>query len=227
MTEFQNTIDLLGDEAVARKFVDRTIENFADDCITNIPEYCLYYFDSSLRSLDLPSVTNIGYGAFQWCKALEIVNVPKLKGIGSNAFSYCTKLNSADFPLVESVGTGAFDGCSSLKSVNLPMLEKVQMSAFYNCAALTSLDFPKANYIYANAFNRCKQLSRLVLRSNTLCTLGNTNAFDGTPFAAGGTGGTVYVPQALITQYQNATNWSTLYAAGTCNFVAIEGSEYE
>jgi hypothetical protein len=48
-----------------------------------------------------------------------------------------------------------------------------------------------------------------------------------TPFASGGTGGTVYVPQALITEYQNATNWSTLYAGGTCNFVAIEGSEYE
>jgi hypothetical protein len=57
--------------------------------------------------------------------------------------------------------------------------------------------------------------------------MANKKVFDGTPFASGGTGGTVYVPQALITEYQNNTNWSALYAQGTCNFVAIEGSEYE
>jgi hypothetical protein len=57
--------------------------------------------------------------------------------------------------------------------------------------------------------------------------LSNTNTFNSTPFATSGTGGTVYVPQALITEYQNATNWSTLYSGGKCNFVAIEGSEYE
>jgi hypothetical protein len=65
------------------------------------------------------------------------------------------------------------------------------------------------------------------MRGATVCPLINTNVFNSTPFAAGKAGGTVYVPQALIEQYQTATNWSTLYAAGTCNFVAIEGSEYE
>jgi hypothetical protein len=55
----------------------------------------------------------------------------------------------------------------------------------------------------------------------------NVSAFVSTPFASGGTGGTVYVPAALVETYKTATNWSTLYAAGTCNFVALEGSEYE
>ena len=67
----------------------------------------------------------------------------------------------------------------------------------------------------------------MALRSETVCTLSNVNAFNNTPFASGETGGTVYVPQALIEDYKIATNWSTLYEAGTCNFVAIEGSEYE
>ena len=42
-----------------------------------------------------------------------------------------------------------------------------------------------------------------------------------------GATGTVYVPQALIPTYQAATNWKTLYDAGTVTFAAIEGSEYE
>ena len=70
-------------------------------------------------------------------------------------------------------------------------------------------------------------MTTLVLRNDTVVTLANINAFQGTPFASGGTGGTVYVPAALIESYQTATNWSTLYASGTCNFAAIEGSEYE
>jgi hypothetical protein len=99
--------------------------------------------------------------------------------------------------------------------------------AFQKCYALASADFPSATEIGDRAFSDCSALTTLVLRSNTLCTLKSTGAFTNTTFASGGTGGTVYVPQALITEYQNATNWSTLYAAGTCNFVAIEGSEYE
>ena len=75
--------------------------------------------------------------------------------------------------------------------------------------------------------NGCTALKTIVLRSAGLCSLVNANALTGTPFASGGTGGTVYVPSALIESYKTATNWSTLYAGGTCNFVAIEGSEYE
>jgi hypothetical protein len=76
-------------------------------------------------------------------------------------------------------------------------------------------------------FDHCSSLTTLVLRNDTVVTLANINAFQGTPFASDGTGGTVYVPAALIESYQTATNWSTLYASGTCNFAAIEGSEYE
>jgi hypothetical protein len=104
------------------------------------------------------------------------------------------------------INNRAFDGCSNLLYVEIVSnLTEIKAIAFYRCTALTTI----------------------ILRSPTVCTLANVNAFESTPFESGGTGGTVYVPQALITEYQNATNWSMLYAAGTCNFVAIEGSEYE
>ena len=77
------------------------------------------------------------------------------------------------------------------------------------------------------AFNQCKSLTTLILRSPVVCTLAATSAFNSTPFNSTSTEATVYVPQALVETYQAATNWATLYTGGRCNFVAIEGSEYE
>jgi hypothetical protein len=100
-------------------------------------------------------------------------------------------------------------------------------SVFQNCTALKKLDFPKVNYFVSYCLQGCTALTALILRNNAVATLANINAFANTPFASNGTGGTVYVPAALIESYQTATNWSTLHAAGTCSFAAIEGSEYE
>ena len=128
---------------------------------------------------------------------------------------------------VELVGKNTFSTCSVLTTANFPSATSIGGNAFSTCPALTTANFPSATKIDSSVFYNCKVLTTLVLRSETVCTLSNINAFTGTPFAIGGTGGTVYVPQALIEDYKIATNWSTLYAAGTCNFVAIEGSEYE
>jgi hypothetical protein len=121
----------------------------------------------------------------------------------------------------------AFNGCTALETVNLPKAERLGSSSFESCTALTKIDLPSAIKLNTLAFYKCTALKTVMLRANSVCTLANVNAFSGTPFAVGGTGGTVYVPQALIESYQTATNWATLYAAGTCNFVALEGSEYE
>lgn len=156
------------------------------------------------------------------------INDSEITNIRSFCFSSCSKLVNVSFPNVTNIGQKAFDGCSSLKSVNVQKVESLPNSAFSACPQLTHIDMPSVKKISGYAFFNCKKLDTLVLRTaDVICTLESTSAFNSTPFASGGTGGTAYVPQALIEQYQNATNWSTLYAAGTCNFVAIEGSEYE
>jgi hypothetical protein len=160
MAELQNTIDLLGDEIVAKSIVDRTITKFSDNLLSSVKQQ-----------------------SFRRCSALTRIDITNVTSIGQFAFAECSALTSADL------------------------------------GNLTSLE--------SYTFNNCKALATVVIRKNTLCTLSNTNAFSKTPFASNGTGGTVYVPQALVTEYQNATNWSTLFASGKCNFVAIEGSEYE
>ena len=107
-------------------------------------------------------------------------------------------------------------------------MTNVDEYAFRSCTSMTFVDLPLLGTIETGVFYGCSKLNTLVLRkSDAICTLSATGAFTNTPFAAGKAGGKCYVPSALIDTYKTATNWSTLYAAGTCEFVAIEGSEYE
>ena len=182
MAEFQNTIDLYGDETVAAKIVGKEIEDFADDILSNFGAY-----------------------AFYDCRKLTSVNLPNVTKIPNSAFYNGIALFGVNFPSAVEVGIDAFRSCSKLTSINFPCLTNIGAGAFYSCT----------------------KLDTLVIGGGTVCALGNVNAFTGTPFRTSGKSGTVYVPQALIESYKTATNWSTLYAAGTCNFVAIEGSEYE
>ncbi len=248
MTVFQNTIDLLGDEVTARKIVDGTIGEYNDNVINSVG-YSAFSGCNNLRSVNMPNVTSTGSNAFSLCTSLvsvelpnatsikggsfggctflERINLPNATTLNGNTFSNCTSLKSVDLPKVTNASYGEFSGCSALVSVNLPALMSGESGLFEKCTSLESIDLP-VRVIDETMFKSCAKLNVLILRIDTrVCRLSNVNAFDGTPFAVGGTGGTVYVPQALIGQYQTETNWSTLYAAGTCNFVAIEGSEYE
>lgn len=72
---------------------------------------------------------------------------------------------------------------------------------------VTHLDLSTVTTIGSNAFTECGALSTLILRSDTVCTLTATNAFNSTPIASGT--GYIYVPSALVDEYKAATNWST------------------
>ena len=186
------------------------------------------------------------------CSPITSLTCPDTKGIpGRYCFCYCTSLKTASFPEATTLnGNKNFVGCTNLTEFYAPKLTEIGGDQFLENTALKELNLPsltvrlysnslrynkllekvdlgKCKQIYSYAFQGCSVLANVVLKTESVCTLSNTNAFQDTPFATNGTGGTVYVPSALIPEYQTATNWSTLYAAGTCNFVAIEGSEYE
>lgn len=76
-------------------------------------------------------------------------------------------------------------------------------------------------------FNNDSNLKTLILRKAALSVLSNINAFNGTPFASGKAGGTLFVPADLIPTYQSATNWSTILGYDNNSIKAIEGSQYE
>lgn len=89
-------------------------------------------------------------------------------------------------------------------------IRKIAEGVFGGFTALTVVDVPEVTTIAQNAFLDCTVLEALILRSNTIVTIENSNAL-GNSGIANGTG-FVYVPSALIAGYQAATNWS-VYAA--------------
>ena len=211
-----------GDDSLLASLADRSIVNFHSDEIINIYASRLCENCKSLVSVDLPNLKNFyesssnsGAYAFSGCSALKTVNMEALENIHQMTFNNCTALENIVLPAFKKfVGQQNFAGCTNLKCVDLGNKTDV----------FDSHEGEFGQYQFKN----CTNLSTLVLRAEIgVWELNYSNTFDGTPFASGGTGGTVYVPSALIESYQTATNWSTLYAAGTCNFVAIEGSEYE
>jgi len=102
-------------------------------------------------------------------------------------------------------------------------------TATYACQLLEDADVGNTAAIAANAFANCYKLQTLILRkSDAICTLANVSAFLNTPIRGyKSLTATIYVPSALISTYQTATNWSTIYGGGHVTFAAIEGSEYE
>ena len=122
----------------------------------------------------------------------------------------------------------AFINCGDLLELKFPgaINDNIGSAAFRACSYLEEIDMNTGPYatISANVFYGCFNLNTLILRGSTMVTASASSAFTNTGLSRGN--GTVYVPQALITEYQEAANWSALYAAGT-QFVAIEGSIYE
>ncbi len=187
-------------------------------------------FDScvKLTSIDLPALSSVGYYAFRNCSSLASVNLPVAKSAGERVFYGCSSLTSVNLPVATSIGTSAFCKCSSLTSVDLPVATSIGDGAFEDCVKLTSMDLPVATRVRSKAFDSCRSLTSVILRSTTVCSLLNTNAFtgcyhilgtkDSTYNPNGDKDGYIYVPRDLVESYKADTNWST-YAT---QFRAIE-----
>lgn len=136
--------------------------------------------------------------------------------VAANGFYAASELESISLPNATVIYANGFTNCTSLKNVNLPRVTSLRNYAFQGCSAIEILDFPKLTGTQGAVFTNCKALTTLILRSNTRCSLGNTNCFSGTPIASGT--GYIYVPAALVDSYKSASNWSA-YAS---QILAIE-----
>lgn len=213
-----------GGENVFAGHFNKTIEHYSDAEVLSVPNYA-YEWNDKVKTVDFPNAKSIGNNAFWYATNLTSINMPSVTSAGTGAFGN-SKITSANFPELTAVGRTIFQS-TPITSVNIPKATSLGVSAFNGCRHLQFIDLPSVTSMDDQAFVNASALKTIVLRSSSVVTMKYTSVFNGTPFASGGTGGTVYVPASLVAQYQQATNWSTLYAAGTCNFVAIEGSEYE
>lgn len=177
-------------------------------------------------SLSLPNAVNIGRYSFFNTRNLRNLNAPKVTTIGAYAFQYLGyNVNEGDLevdlPELKTTGYQAFF-INRVTRINVPKLESVNFGAFWRSFRLQTIDLPVVTSLASKAFSNCTDLAEITLGSNSVVTLGNIDAFESTPYDANGTGGIIYVPQALIESYKVAPNWDTLFAYGNCEFRAIE-----
>ena len=141
-----------------------------------IPSYT-FYGCSSLSSIDLSNVTEIGDYAFYACKSLTSADLPKATSIGNYAFYGCKALASVELPQATSIGGGAFEGCTSLASAKLPKATEIGGWAFNYCTSLASVEIPQATTFGTAAFQECVSLKNIKL-SYGISILGENLFYD-------------------------------------------------
>ena len=142
------------------------------------------------------SVTSIGSGAFQDCKAITSVTMPSVTSIGSQAFTSCSSLTSVDIPLVTSIGEGAFEYCSSLTSVTMPLVTSIGDRAFQN-SPITNLSLQAT---LTSIGNSCFANTREITFAATTPAALGTGVFWGNAV--------IRVPESAVDAYRTAAGWS-------------------
>lgn len=114
-------------------------------------------------------------------------------------------INTIDLLGDDVVGGAIVDG--SITEIKDDILTTIRGYALRECSSLTTIDFPNVTSINSGSFYGCSNLKTVILRSNVLCTLNNTNSFTNTPIASGT--GYVYVPRNLVDTYKTDSTWKT------------------
>ena len=149
--------------------------------------------------------------------------------LAAQSFRDCTTLTSLKVHNVLSIGNAAIYGCNGLTALAFPKLGGTTTpGAMQNNTNLTALDLgPDGAWAMPTISGNSKMAVLVLRRTSDVVRLGGINALNNTPFASGNTGGTLYVPNALISTYQGATNWSTILGYANNSIQKIEGSYYE
>lgn len=176
----------------------------------------------------------VGRYAFDRCNLLTSVNLPNATTIQQNGFENCVELKEVNLPKVTLIDTSGFYGCEKLASVSLPSIITLKNISFAFCyrLAIVSLSSSTKNDVIqfgSFAFNSNTDFHILIIRSNAVATLDpNYPPFNNTCFASGKSGGILYVPQSLVSSYQNNADWQKVLGVNANNqILAIEGSPYE
>ena len=161
---------------------------------------------TNLQSANLPACKELDYYAFYECNSLTEVNLPKCYFLNGHAFNNCDALLSVELPECNNVNEGVFNSCPSLTFADLPVCHHIGACAFEYDHALQRVNIPMCDLIEDNAFGDCTSLTELDLSKSYYCVLSNEDCFYNSPIANGN--GYIYVHNSVLSQFQNATNWS-------------------
>ncbi len=173
-----------------------------------------FYNNTAMTAFSGPNISSVGNYAFYGNTALSVVHLPEVETVGESAFQYA-HVEYLVLPSCHTLGAISVKGSSNHK-----VLKALDLGG----EITDSSQGIRGTYVFGD---RGIQFNTVILRSGAVVPLVNTNSFNGTAFYTGLGPSTIYVPQALIDAYTNATNWSTVIARTNVTIAAIEGSVYE
>lgn len=145
-------------------------------------------------------------------------------GSDTGQFSFMTGLISANVSCSSSGNSTSFASDSYLRTLVFKATNTNNNNSIcQNCTRLGTADF-NVSRLRPNSFYSCKALKTLILRRTSVITLDNISAFNDSPFASEKSGGTLYVPESLISSYQSASNWSTILGYTNNQIKSIEST---
>lgn len=140
----------------------------------------------------------------------------RITSLRAHGLSNYETLESISLPNVTEIGEEGLAYNPNLYSVRLDNVETLGMSCFRDDYSLSEIELSnKITTIPAQCFYDCESLNTLKLPGDTMVTLASVDALTGTMLADGE--GSIWVPAALVSQYQSATNWeeyASLFIAG-------------
>ena len=188
-----------------------------DSSITTINFPKCKTFEMMASSAYLGSSYNMYIGhAFGGCSNLSTVSLPECEVIAPATFSNCSSITELSFPKVSLVYSNAFRGCTSLTQItfNETVTFSTAWSMYVNVGPTVDVTF--------ETFYNCTNLQSIYLLGSSVCTFNindpqysyKINAgtlFGNTPIRNSsylGYYGSIYVPESLVEEYQNAPGWS-------------------
>ena len=197
--------------------------------LTSIPKTAFASMGANVSRFYFPSVTSIAQESFNGT-TIRNYNFDSVVSVGFRAFNGASG-DDLLLPNIITLGNDQQFRWSNFKKLVFPKLVTMSGTPIMEASSTTHIDFGPTTSIN---FGTCSSLSTLILRrEDAITALGGT--LSGTPFASGGTGGTIYIPEALYDHlgdgtsldYKAASNWSTVDGYGTITWAKIEGSQYE
>ena len=176
------------------------------------------------------SITTLGYQAFAYCSELRKISLPNCIIFNSGyVFNGCSNIEEYYLPKISAINGQQVFVAPKVKCVVLPSLQILTNNCFYaSNAQLEKVDMLGGGLIRNGNFRNYSKLSLLIFRNtSSITTLNQLNDIETTKFGANGSGGTLYVPQALISSYQADSKWSTILGYTNNRILPIEGSEYD
>ena len=133
MSDFINTVSVIGDMALTDSILDQSITEIEDEYVTLIGDYAFSGHTALTRAV-FKNVITMHEGAFNGCSALSEVQFPKLER--ETFFRDCLSLKEVSFPSY--VGRfGTFWGCKSLVKADGGKASELGQFAFYQTALKT------------------------------------------------------------------------------------------